>query len=78
MPPVFLPVWEDCCPLRVLSESSRLRLSTERRDWLRVPSRPLPAGWGGVSNYSRILIGQCCVTLTSRPASAMLGILCEG
>lgn len=42
--PVVLPVWGLCCPLRGLSTSSRLRLSTERSDWLRERWRPLPKG----------------------------------
>lgn len=42
--PVVLPVWGLCCPLRSLSASSRLRLSTERSDWLRERWRPLPKG----------------------------------
>lgn len=61
--PVVLPVWELCCPLRGLSTSSRLRLSTERSDWLRERWWPLPkGGWGkaggggaGVSNQSSFI-----------------------
>lgn len=40
--PVVSPVWGLFCPLRAFSASSRLRLSTERRDWLREWWRPLP------------------------------------
>lgn len=52
--PVVLPVWELCCPLRGLSTSSRLRLSTERSDWLRERWRPLPkGGWGKAGGRRR-------------------------
>lgn len=63
--PVVLPVWGLCGPLRGLSTSSRLRLSTERSDWLRERWRPLPkGGWGkagreegaGVSNHSSFIL----------------------
>lgn len=64
--PVVLPVWGFCCPLRGLSTSSRLRLSTERSDWLRERWRPLPKGRvrqgrrgrrAGVSNQRSVING---------------------
>lgn len=64
---VVLPVWGLCCPLRFFSTSSRLRLSTERSDWLRESWRPLPKRrWGkaggegrvGISNHGNVINGS--------------------